>query len=50
MWVRGCDSLLVSAHCTATAAGQRRWGMFRDRRPDLYGALATLDGSSNTRR
>ena len=22
-----------------------RWGLFRDRRPDLYGALATLDGS-----
>jgi N-carbamoylputrescine amidase len=21
-----------------------RWGLFRDRRPDLYGALATLDG------
>ena len=20
------------------------WGVFRDRRPDLYGALATLDG------
>jgi N-carbamoylputrescine amidase len=23
------------------------WGPFRDRRPDLYGALATLDGKSN---
>jgi N-carbamoylputrescine amidase len=22
------------------------WGLFRDRRPDLYGALATLDGAS----
>ena len=22
------------------------WGVFRDRRPDLYGALATLDGST----
>ncbi len=21
------------------------WGMFRDRRPDLYGALLSLDGS-----
>lgn len=25
------------------------WGMFRDRRPDLYGAIATLDGSRNAR-
>jgi N-carbamoylputrescine amidase len=22
-----------------------QWGLFRDRRPDLYGALATLDGT-----
>jgi N-carbamoylputrescine amidase len=21
------------------------WGLFRDRRPDLYGSLLTLDGS-----
>lgn len=21
-----------------------RWGVFRDRRPELYGALVTLDG------
>lgn len=27
----------------------RRWGMFRDRRPELYGAITTLDGSSNRR-
>jgi N-carbamoylputrescine amidase len=25
------------------------WGLFRDRRPDLYGPIATLDGSSNPR-
>jgi N-carbamoylputrescine amidase len=25
---------------------RRSWGLFRDRRPDLYGALATLDGVS----
>jgi N-carbamoylputrescine amidase len=25
------------------------WGMFRDRRPDMYGALLTLDGSSKPR-
>ena len=26
------------------------WGCFRDRRPDLYGALATLDGQACGRR
>lgn len=26
-------------------AVRRSWGIFRDRRPDLYGALASLDGS-----
>jgi N-carbamoylputrescine amidase len=25
------------------------WGLFRDRRPDLYGSLMTLDGTSGTR-
>jgi N-carbamoylputrescine amidase len=25
------------------------WGLFRDRRPDLYGPLLTLDGSSGKR-
>jgi N-carbamoylputrescine amidase len=25
------------------------WGLFRDRRPDLYGPLLTLDGSTGTR-
>jgi N-carbamoylputrescine amidase len=25
------------------------WGLFRDRRPDLYGALMTLDGSNHPR-
>ena len=25
------------------------WGVFRDRRPDLYGAIATLDGGSGAR-
>lgn len=28
----------------AIAAERTVWGMFRDRRPDLYGALLTLDG------
>ncbi|QYK40034.1 MAG: N-carbamoylputrescine amidase [Paracoccaceae bacterium] len=27
-----------------TAALRASWGLFRDRRPELYGALATLDG------
>ena len=25
---------------------RRTWGVYRDRRPDLYGALATYDGRS----
>lgn len=25
------------------------WGLFRDRRPDLYGAIASFDGSAGTR-
>ena len=29
----------------AIAHQRRSWGVFRDRRPDLYGRLATLDGS-----
>ena len=28
----------------AIALQRRSWGLFRDRRPDLYGPLATLDG------
>jgi N-carbamoylputrescine amidase len=27
------------------AAFRRSWGLFRDRRPDLYGLLGTLDGA-----
>jgi N-carbamoylputrescine amidase len=27
---------------------RRTWGVFRDRRPDLYGALLTLDGKHAT--
>jgi N-carbamoylputrescine amidase len=26
---------------------RRVWGLFRDRRPDLYGAILTLDGGVN---
>ena len=38
------------AHSLAQLAPFCRWGMFRDRRPDLYGPLLTLDGTSNHRR
>jgi N-carbamoylputrescine amidase len=27
---------------------RRSWGVFRDRRPDLYGSLLTLDGQHTT--
>ena len=29
---------------TAIAELRRSWGVFRDRRPELYGAIMTLDG------
>jgi N-carbamoylputrescine amidase len=29
------------------AALRSSWGLFRDRRPELYGALLTLDGSDS---
>ncbi len=31
----------------AAAAYRGSWGVFRDRRPDLYGALGTLDGQTS---
>jgi N-carbamoylputrescine amidase len=27
---------------------RRTWGVFRDRRPELYGALLTLDGRTRS--
>jgi N-carbamoylputrescine amidase len=33
----------------AVAAQRRAWGLFRDRRPDLYGALLTVDGRNGSR-
>ena len=33
----------------ALAAQRASWGLFRDRRPDLYGALRTLDGVTQPR-
>lgn len=39
---------IVAAELDLAAARALRdsWGVFRDRRPDLYGAVVTLDGSS----
>lgn len=36
--------LLATFDLDAIAAARRGWGLFRDRRPDLYGVLSTLDG------
>lgn len=41
---------LASFDLDAVAQQRRAWGVFRDRRPDLYGALLTLDGRSAARR
>lgn len=41
------DEQMVLAHTFDLSAIQKvrdSWGVYRDRRPDLYGALATLDG------
>ncbi len=35
---------LASFDLDAMRTSRSGWGLFRDRRPDLYGALATLDG------
>ncbi|MEX2202144.1 MAG: carbon-nitrogen hydrolase [Dongiaceae bacterium] len=43
----GADEEVVTATFDLDAIRQMRanWGVFRDRRPDLYGALLTLDGA-----
>jgi N-carbamoylputrescine amidase len=42
------ESVLVSRFdLDACRAYRESWGCFRDRRPDLYGAVATLDGRSS---
>jgi N-carbamoylputrescine amidase len=44
------DSETVLTHTfdlDAIAACRREWGVFRDRRPDLYGPLLTLDGGGS---
>ena len=43
---RTTESVLVHAFDLDQLAAQRlEWGVFRDRRPDLYAAMLTLDGS-----
>jgi N-carbamoylputrescine amidase len=41
------DAILTqSFDLQAIAAARASWGLFRDRRPELYGALLTLDGET----
>jgi N-carbamoylputrescine amidase len=40
------DVLLAQFDRSALAAARLSWGLFRDRRPDLYGSLLTLDGDT----
>jgi N-carbamoylputrescine amidase len=43
---RGAEETVLTAELDLGAAQRQRtgWGVFRDRRPELYGALLTLDG------
>ncbi len=42
---RGTESVLTATFDLAAIERQRRaWGLFRDRRPELYGPLSSLDG------
>ena len=44
------DAVLTATFDLDELQTQRNaWGLFRDRRPDLYGPIATLDGSTNPR-
>ena len=38
------DGEVVCVDLEAIRAQRHAWGVFRDRRPDLYGPLLTLDG------
>jgi N-carbamoylputrescine amidase len=43
---RDADAILTATFDLDEFAAQRTaWGLFRDRRPDLYGSLVTLDGT-----
>ena len=47
---RTTEGLLTHTFDLAEIADYRRdWGVFRDRRPDLYGPLSTLDGRQHVR-
>ncbi len=47
---RDDEAVLTATFDLAALDTQRAaWGLFRDRRPDLYGPLLTLDGTSNPR-
>ncbi len=39
-------SIVAEFDLDEVAKARRSWGVFRDRRPDLYGALLTLDGQT----
>jgi N-carbamoylputrescine amidase len=42
---RSSETVLIATFDLDAIAHQRRsWGVFRDRRPELYRALTTLDG------
>lgn len=45
----GTEETVLVAHVDLGAAQRQRaaWGVFRDRRPELYGALLTLDGGAS---
>ncbi|MEM6914545.1 MAG: hypothetical protein AAF511_11275 [Pseudomonadota bacterium] len=44
---RSSETILVQSFDLEAIRRQRReWGVFRDRRPDLYGPLLTLDGTT----
>jgi N-carbamoylputrescine amidase len=48
----GCDReeiLIAEFDLEANREMRANWGVFRDRRPDLYGPLTTLDGVSRQR-
>jgi N-carbamoylputrescine amidase len=40
--------LVADVNVEANRAMRAAWGLFRDRRPELYGALTTLDGATAT--
>lgn len=46
---RGEDDILVARFdLDAVREDRDGWGLFRDRRPDLYGAIRSLDGNTGT--